>query len=69
MFALIFFCLPETLFVRKGRKLRTTGTTIPLSAKTYVNRLALWSHHPELRLKPSQFVLPVIKVFIPISKL
>jgi hypothetical protein len=62
MLVLIFFCLPETLFVRKGKTLRTTRTTTPLSTETYVKRLALWSHHPELELKPNQFVLPAIKV-------
>ena len=65
MLLIIFFCLPETLFLRSQRNLRTADEPLydaRLTKKTYANRLALWSNHPELHLKANQFVIPAFKV-------
>ena len=65
MLVTIFFGLPETLYVRSRTNLRTADKPLDdvhLSKKTYINRLALWSNHPELHLKANQFVLPAFKV-------
>ena len=64
MLLIIFFCLPETLYVRRQRtKNATEGHRTPkLDRGDYLSRLRLWSNHPELNLKPSYFVLPSIKM-------
>ena len=61
----ITFLLPETLYLRKSTLLRTSGAAPSpqkQTTKTYTNRLALWSNHPELKLKANQFVIPAFKM-------
>lgn len=65
MLVTIFFGLPETLYLRSRTNLRTADKPLDdvhLNKKTYINRLALWSNHPELHLKANQFVLPAFKM-------
>lgn len=65
MLVVIIFFLPETLYIRSRTNLRTADKPLdaaPLTKKTYMSRLALWSNHPELHLRANQFVLPALKV-------
>ncbi|KAL9619101.1 MAG: hypothetical protein Q9160_006278 [Pyrenula sp. 1 TL-2023] len=64
MLLVIFFCLPETLYVRSVATETTekTSTAPEFSKSNVANRLRLWSDHPELKLKPSYFILPSIKM-------
>ena len=63
VFVLIFFCMPETLYVRAGKPRITENTKRGyISKKTYMDAMRLWSNHPELTIKASQFVLPSIKM-------
>lgn len=61
MFVVIFFCLPETLYVRRP-------TNAPPAEKprmgwaAYRERLRLWTIHPDLKLKASHFILPPLKM-------
>jgi MFS family permease len=60
---LIFFCMPETLYVRHHQPRVTPDTRRGyISKATYLKGLRLWSHHPELKLRANQFVLPSIKM-------
>jgi len=58
----IFFGLPETLYIRSEYERRSPEERVRLSTKTYANRLRLWSNHPELKLRAHQFVLPAFKM-------
>ncbi|OAG41039.1 hypothetical protein AYO21_04652 [Fonsecaea monophora] len=65
-----FFCLPETLYLRK----RDVDTSKPdllkspiehrprFTKEVYFSRMRLRSNFPELRLRPNQFVLPALKM-------
>jgi MFS family permease len=61
MFVIIFFCLPETLYVRQPT------TVVPaapprMGMKGYLHGLKLWTRHPDLRLKATDFVIPTVKM-------
>jgi len=60
MLVVIFFGLPETLYIRTT----SASSDIPpaFSSKTYLQRLKLVSHNPALRLRLSQFVWPSLKM-------
>lgn len=64
MLLVIFFCLPETLYVRSAvtKPTAKTSTAPEFSKSNVASRLRLWSDHPELKLKPSYFILPSIKM-------
>jgi MFS family permease len=76
MFVTAFFFLPETLYIRNSDIVHRAqhdgrGTTIvsaeapvqpKLTWKTYLARLKLISHHPELKLRANQFVIPSLKM-------
>ena len=63
MLVVTFFCLPETLYVRHDKSLLTADAPKPVFTKQiYMSRLRLWSHHPELKLRLNQFVLPTFKM-------
>ncbi|KAL9109782.1 MAG: hypothetical protein Q9227_005651 [Pyrenula ochraceoflavens] len=64
MLLIIFFCLPETLYIRHQRTRNPTEDhqTATIGRGDYLSRLRLWSSHPELKLKASYFVLPSIKM-------
>lgn len=64
MLLVIFFCLPETLYIRRVASTTSVETSSPSppSQQRYASRLRLWSNHPELKLKPSYFVLPSVKM-------
>jgi MFS family permease len=60
---IIFFCMPETLFVRHNKpRIDSTTRRGYISKATYMKGLRLWSHYPELTLRANQFVLPSIKM-------
>jgi MFS family permease len=59
----VFFCFPETLYVRKP----STNTTAPPAfpkptLKTFIHSLRLYTTYPELKLRPNQFVLPAFRM-------
>ncbi|KAK0936944.1 hypothetical protein LTR29_011529 [Friedmanniomyces endolithicus] len=61
MFVVIFFCLPETLYVRYP----TTAPPVEsprLGMSGYVRGLKLWTRHPDLKLRARDFVLPILKM-------
>ena len=59
----IFFCMPETLYVRHNKPRINSNTRRGYITKAiYVKGLRLWSTHPELKLRANQFVLPSIKM-------
>jgi MFS family permease len=76
MFVTAFFLLPETLYIRKigvvhsgqhdGKGTTTVSPEAPTQAKltwkTYLAHLKLYSHHPELKLRANQFVIPSLKM-------
>ena len=76
MFVVAFFCLPETLYIRKGNTVHNgqhggmgtasiaaeAPTQPKMTWKTYLARLKLYSHHPELKLRANQFVIPSLKM-------
>lgn len=67
MLVIIFFGLPETLYIRRPETLQQArnikdNENLRLDTKTYINRLALWSHHPELHLRVNQFIIPAFKM-------
>lgn len=64
MLLVIFCCLPETLYVRHAIPKVTVESSdeASLSKQSYASHLRLWSRHPELKLKPSHFVLPSLKM-------
>jgi multidrug resistance protein len=64
-----FFCLPETLYMRtwsttKHESKESLALTRPVkfTKDSYVSRLRLWSDFPELKLRPSHFVIPALKM-------
>lgn len=61
MLVVIFFCLPETLYVRYPRNAPPPEKP-RLGAKAYLQALKLYTRHPDLKLKASNFVLPTIKM-------
>lgn len=71
MFITAFFCLPETLYIRRKPtisskahifKLSTSTPRPKFTRKVYFSRLRLWSSFPGLQLKPNQFVIPALKM-------
>jgi len=76
MFITAFFCLPETLYIRKQaptehqpEKVATTAdqSHIPhpssrTTRKTYLLHLKPWSHYPQLHLRANQFIIPALKM-------
>lgn len=62
MLVLIFFCMPETLYVRSEHGLRASEINETIGKRSYINGLRLWSNHPDLKLKPNQFILPAFKM-------
>ncbi|OAP59407.1 hypothetical protein AYL99_06705 [Fonsecaea erecta] len=70
MLTTAFFCLPETLFLRKGSVDVSKPDWLKLPAErrprftkeVYFSRLRLRSDFPERRLRPNQFVLPALKM-------
>ena len=60
MLVVIFFGLPETLYIRTI----STRRDIPpvFGPATYLMRLKLVSHNPSMRLRLSQFVWPSLKM-------
>jgi hypothetical protein len=63
MLIVIFFCLPETLYVRNTSLVASETTNAPhLPKKTYINRLKILVPQPELKLRKEQFVLPSLKM-------
>lgn len=63
MLLVITFCLPETLYLRHDRDLRTTETfDKTVNKKFYLKALRPWNRFPELRLKWNQFLLPPFKM-------
>jgi MFS family permease len=59
----IFFCMPETLYVRHNKPRINSNTRRGYITKAiYMKGLRLWSTHPELKLRANQFVLPSIKM-------
>jgi MFS family permease len=64
VFIIIFFCLPETLYVRHHNHLTLTATEreVRLQPKTYLSSLRLWSTYPELKLRLKHFVIPSFKM-------
>lgn len=61
MFVVIFFCLPETLYVRYPTNAPPPETP-RLGFKAYVHRLRLWTRYPDLKLRASEFVIPSVKM-------
>jgi MFS family permease len=65
-----FFCLPETLYIRKTpASSRADTPKLPIPApkprftkETYLSRLRLWSDLPGTKLSPNQFVIPALKM-------
>jgi len=63
VFVIIFFCMPETLYVRANKpRLNPNTRRGYISKKTYMNAMRLWSSHPELKLRANQFILPSLKM-------
>jgi MFS family permease len=64
MLVIIFFCLPETLYVRHHDHLTPTATEreVRLHPKTYLSSLKLWLTYPELKLKLKHFIIPSFKM-------
>jgi multidrug resistance protein len=64
MFIVILLGMPETLYIRDQNRLtRTTSEReVAFTPKTYVSRLKLYSHFPQLKLKWNQFVIPSLKM-------
>ncbi|KAK3066227.1 hypothetical protein LTR53_017515 [Teratosphaeriaceae sp. CCFEE 6253] len=61
MFVVIFFCLPETLYVRSPS--RTPSVERPrLGLRPYLHQLMPWTTHPDLKLRATDFVLPNLKM-------
>jgi MFS family permease len=60
---IIFFCMPETLYVRHNKPRIDSNTRRGhITKAVYMKGLRLWSIHPELKLRANQFVLPSIKM-------
>lgn len=62
MLVVIFFGLPETLYIRDRQRDLAYTTSNKFGTATYISRLKLYSHNPELRLRLSQFVWPSLKM-------
>lgn len=62
MFTVIFFCLPETLYVRHPTQPSPPSENSKLGFKDYVQRLKLWTDHPDLHLRTNEFVIPSLKM-------
>jgi MFS family permease len=62
MFIIIFFCLPETLYVRHPTEVLVTTAAHQMGMKGYAHRLKLWRTYPELKLKATDFVIPTVKM-------
>ncbi|KAI1617102.1 MFS general substrate transporter [Exophiala viscosa] len=72
MLVVAFFCLPETLYIRQAAQSPSNpSATGPTSEKApkpkfnkaiYFSSLRLYSHFPQLKLRPNQFVLPALKM-------
>jgi hypothetical protein len=63
MLVVIFFCFPETLYVRKTSPLVSDTIDNPhLPKKTYLSRLRIWVPQPDLKLRKEQFILPSLKM-------
>ncbi|OAA65309.1 Major facilitator superfamily domain, general substrate transporter [Niveomyces insectorum RCEF 264] len=65
LIVMVFFCYPETLYVRDPNRLahhRTAGGVPKLTKKLFIKRLRLYSTYPQLKLRLRQFVIPVFKM-------
>ncbi|KFZ14148.1 hypothetical protein V501_03406 [Pseudogymnoascus sp. VKM F-4519 (FW-2642)] len=64
MLVIIFFALPETLYVRRHNELTLSATEreVRLAPTTYLSSLRLWSTYPELKLKLKHFIIPSFKM-------
>jgi len=64
MFVVILLGMPETLYIRDQNRLTRTASEreVAFTPKTYVSRLKLYSHFPQLKLKWNQFVIPSLKM-------
>lgn len=61
MFVVIFFCLPETLYVRYPTTISSAAPP-QMGPNTYLRRLRLWTRHPDLKLRLSDFIIPSVKM-------
>ncbi len=61
MFLVIFFCLPETLYVRYPTAAPPVERPL-LGLKGYLRGLNLWTRHPDLKLRARDFILPNLKM-------
>jgi len=60
---MVFFCYPETLYVRDLSRLARSREERPkFTTKLFFKRLRLFSRYPELKLRANQFVIPVFKM-------
>lgn len=62
MFVVIFFCLPETLYVRYPTTVDAPPKKPRLGPAAYLKSLKLWTRHPDLKLRAGDFVLPSIRM-------
>jgi MFS family permease len=62
MFVILFFCLPETLYVRYPPTQAAPAARQRLGFQSYLHRLKLWTRHPDLKLRLSEFVIPSVKM-------
>ncbi|KAL1966126.1 hypothetical protein VTN77DRAFT_4874 [Rasamsonia byssochlamydoides] len=59
---MVFFCYPETLYVRDPSRCLVSQQRPPFTARLFFKRLRLFSRYPELKLQARQFVVPVFKM-------
>ena len=61
MFVVIFFGLPETLYVRYPTS-APPAEKPRLGMSAYLHQLKIWTRHPDLKLRATDFVLPNLKM-------
>ncbi|KAL6246664.1 hypothetical protein RBB50_005971 [Rhinocladiella similis] len=67
MFVTAIFCLPETLYIRDAPADASAGSRrksphTSFTRARYLQHLRLYSKFPQLSLRPSQFVIPALKM-------
>lgn len=72
MLLIAFFCLPETLYIKPAASssgpdslkmiLRKPAVKPRFDKAVYFSSLGLCSHFPQLRMRPTHFVLPALKM-------